>query len=139
MHALSTAALLISAVGLPSLVSAVSIDCKKIVADETTFNINPLAGEHSVSHTRDSGVEGHTTNNTYTFNLCAPLRLSRDSKVEAGCRHGSYGKPKIPIRSSLSPQIHQQIVPDPRMQPARSSAITTRTQRSSPLPMQSGR
>lgn len=92
MRTASTTAVLLSALNLPSLISAVALDCKHIILDEKKFNINPLAGEHSVSYARDSGVEDRQTNTTFLFNLCAPLKLTRDSKEESGCRHGSWGE-----------------------------------------------
>ncbi|KAI9660575.1 MAG: hypothetical protein M1821_009927 [Bathelium mastoideum] len=68
---------------LPDLVSSVTLDCTHVRAGKQSFNFESLKGPHSVHHV----VETPPTikNTTYTIDLCAGLKLLKDTPNKDQC------------------------------------------------------
>lgn len=65
------------------------LDCKKIVADGHTFNLEKLSGPHSVVTSKYSSLSDAYHNTTYTLDVCQPLKKKGKDK---SCPNGTRGK-----------------------------------------------
>lgn len=84
LHFLATSLL------LPSLSSAVSLDCSHIRADGKKFNFEKIGGPHSVSVIEQRPPSIHNT--TWTVDLCGTLKKDKKIKAEYQCPGGTYGR-----------------------------------------------
>lgn len=74
------------------------LDCKKIVSDGHTFNLDKLSGPHSVVTSKYSSSAGAFHNTTYTLDVCKPLKKGDKDK---SCPNGTRGKIFLKIGLSL--------------------------------------
>ena len=74
---------------LGSAPSYAMLDCKKIVADGHTFNLDKLSGPHSVVTSKYSSSAETFHNTTYTLDVCKPLKKGGKDK---SCPNGTRGK-----------------------------------------------
>ncbi|KAI9783082.1 MAG: hypothetical protein M1839_004251 [Geoglossum umbratile] len=73
---------------LPSLATASLLDCSNVVADQTSFDLSPLKGEHTVA--KETGeTPPSITNLTVTINICAALKKPKDANKEDSCPSGT--------------------------------------------------
>ena len=105
----SGASLLLSAV-LPSLASAITLDCAHINVAKNLYDLSGLGGIHQISHAVANETEGYSTNTTYLLNICKPLGKAATTRPEGKCAssknsmsigsHDSFPKP-LQRRDSL--------------------------------------
>jgi hypothetical protein len=72
-------------------ITALGFSCEQVVADKVLFNLQPLAGIHSVvspAFPADPGM----ANWTITLNLCASLNIDKDKKADHQCPQGTRGE-----------------------------------------------
>ena len=72
---------------VPAAVSAVQLDCKKILVDGQKFNFEKLGGPKTV-HNIESKPPS-IVNTTFTVDLCDPLKKEKDTKKEQNCLTGT--------------------------------------------------
>ena len=75
---------------IPSLSTALSLDCSHIRAHGKKFNFEKIGGPHSVSVIEHSPPSIHNT--TWTVNLCGTLKKDKNIKPADQCPGGSYGR-----------------------------------------------
>ncbi|MCJ1295567.1 hypothetical protein MMC34_007130 [Xylographa carneopallida] len=78
--------LLSIAILLPSLTSAINLDCENIVTDGTHFNLKPLGGPHEVAMVQDHPPT--KLNTFFKFNICARL-VKKEGPKEDDCPTGT--------------------------------------------------
>ncbi|KAK3186608.1 type II membrane protein [Lecanicillium sp. MT-2017a] len=71
---------------LGAVPSYAMLDCKKIVADGHTFNLEKLSGPHSVVTSKYSSLSDAYHNTTYTLDVCQPLKKKGKDK---SCPNGT--------------------------------------------------
>ena len=76
---------LLSLFSLCILTSAVSFDCKKVIAKGVEFKLEALGGLHSVSWSRKE--EPGYMNTTFKIDICNPLKLEGRERKE--CKPGT--------------------------------------------------
>jgi hypothetical protein len=69
--------------------SALGFDCKNVIDDKVTWNLEPLGGLHTVYHSYI--LEGTTTNWTFSLNLCNSLARDETIDKDKQCPDGSRG------------------------------------------------
>ncbi|KAF2461970.1 autophagy-related protein 27 [Lineolata rhizophorae] len=72
---------------LPSLISAVTIDCSNVVAGSRHFDLSPLKGPHSVEWI--TSTPPTVSNFTFTLDVCAPLGKISGVPDADQCPHGT--------------------------------------------------
>ncbi|TKA71873.1 hypothetical protein B0A49_04521 [Cryomyces minteri] len=72
---------------LPSLISAISLDCSKILVDGQSFNLKALGGPHSVHWIRETPPS--LSNTTFTIDICQPLKRTKDVPKSNECPGGT--------------------------------------------------
>ena len=75
---------------LPSLATAISLDCSDIRVDRTPFDLKPLDGPHNIYKVKEH--PNSITNTTFTINICRPLTKNKDVPKDEDCPNGSRGK-----------------------------------------------
>ena len=75
---------------LPSLATAISLDCSDIRVDRTPFNLKPLDGPHNIYKVKEH--PNSITNTTFTINICRPLEKTKGVPKDEDCPNGSRGK-----------------------------------------------
>ena len=88
-HRPTTVSSLILFLLLPSLTTAVSIDCSDVREDDTSWNFKELDGPHSLY--RISEEEAQIINTTFTFNICRPLGKTKGVPKEEDCPASTIG------------------------------------------------
>lgn len=71
---------------LPAAISAVTFDCKNIVADKQHFNFEVLGGPKEINWQRHTPPS--ITNTTYTVDICQPLKRTKEKSKEQ-CESGT--------------------------------------------------
>lgn len=75
MHACGSITLLSTLLSLSTVVSSVTLDCSKIVAESVKWDISKLAGPRQVHElVRQGSQKNVIRNTTYTIDLCKPLK-----------------------------------------------------------------
>ncbi|KAK3168705.1 hypothetical protein OEA41_005153 [Lepraria neglecta] len=72
---------------LPSLATAISLDCSDIRVDRTPFNLKPLDGPHNIYKVKEH--PNSITNTTFTINICRPLEKNKGVPKDEDCPNGS--------------------------------------------------
>ncbi|KXT04474.1 hypothetical protein AC578_8716 [Pseudocercospora eumusae] len=72
---------------LPAAISAVTLDCKHVRADEASFNFESLGGPKAVHllQRRPPSI----SNTTFTIDLCKPLEKDKNIKSDLQCPSGT--------------------------------------------------
>ncbi|KAL9604909.1 MAG: hypothetical protein Q9179_001675 [Wetmoreana sp. 5 TL-2023] len=74
---------------LPSLASAVNLDCSQIRADKQSFDVSALGTPISVMTSEDNSPSPTMTNTTFTIDICKPLKKAKGIPKEEDCPNGS--------------------------------------------------
>lgn len=83
---------LLSALVLPHLVSAISLDCTKAVVNDKVYDLRALGGPRSTIHSLEHGGGTSFTKSVYTIDICKALRPAKDEKnKEHRCPTGTRG------------------------------------------------
>ena len=85
---------------LPSLATAISLDCSDIRVDRTPFNLEPLDGPHNIYKVKEH--PNSITNTTFTINICRPLKKNKGVPKDEDCPNGSRGKVPCPTRRKIA-------------------------------------
>ena len=72
---------------LPTAISAITLDCSKILVDEQPFNLKKLGGPKTVHHER--WAKPSIENTTFTLDICNPLKKDDKLKKDENCPHGT--------------------------------------------------
>ncbi|MCJ1416384.1 hypothetical protein MMC32_002719 [Xylographa parallela] len=75
------------AVLLPSLASAINLDCENIITDGTRFNLKALGGPHQVAMIQEYPPTKLDT--FFKFNICTPLKKKKGVPKEEDCPNGT--------------------------------------------------
>jgi autophagy-related protein 27 len=95
---LSELPILAASLLLPSLGTAVSIDCSNVRVKGTRFNFAKLGGPHSTSDIEPLPPSIHNT--TWTVDLCGPLKKDKNIEAKYQCPGGTYGMTPTSLPSS---------------------------------------
>ncbi|KAJ5682870.1 hypothetical protein N7462_006035 [Penicillium macrosclerotiorum] len=76
------AAWLLSAL-VPSLTTALSLDCAHINVDKYKYDLSPLGGVHEIYHVNET--DGFVTNTTYVLNICNNLHKAANRGDDGKC------------------------------------------------------
>jgi len=79
---------LFALLALPSLINAVTFDCKSVVIDKTHFDLSALSGEH-VLHWNYSATDLLTKTWTFTLDICRPLKRTKGVNKAEECPSGT--------------------------------------------------
>ena len=85
----TTCPALLSFLSLAVLTSALSFDCKKIIADGVEFKLEALGGMHSLSWNREH--DPGYMNTTWNIDICKPLNLPK-GRVRDKCGQGTHSQ-----------------------------------------------
>ena len=76
---------------VPSLVTAISLDCSDVRDDGVSFNFKALEGPHSLYRIKEhpNGI----INTTFTIDICRFLQKQKGVPKEEDCPNNSRGRP----------------------------------------------
>lgn len=80
---------------LPAVIlAATSFDCSDLVQDNIHFNLKELGGPFVVNNIIDDGIS--KTNQTFTIDLCRPLKKLSKLEAKYQCPSGTRGQLHLP-------------------------------------------